>query len=215
MKRFLFVFLVLGWTIAASAQPSTNVSVLVFDMKASNAGFGYAVDTNTWRQIKDTNTAFVIVEPVTDYTANVWAVYTWKGKDKKNYAMDVNMGQATMGGDNTGFLVDGYPGYQIEVAGKNKVVTIGKKTSGSCLSCHTGGASDNLEAECPPSMAGYEMTNIVDVNGKKLCTSTVSLKLDIAKTLAAHINEVYTAEDGAAALISDLNDRSGYTIVEP
>jgi hypothetical protein len=214
MKRFIFVFLVLGWTIAANA----DVSVLVFDMKASNAGFGYVADTNKWAQIKDTNTAFVIVETITDYTANVHAVYTWKGKDKKNYVMDVNMGQATMGGsDKTGFLVDANAHTptqtRTQMTGNNKVVTIGKKTNRSCLSCHPSGAPDNLQQECPPSLAGYRIRYTTDADGnKKIYTSTLSAKLDIAKTLATH-PYIDTAEDEATALVSDLNDM-GYTIVE-
>jgi hypothetical protein len=221
MKRFLFVLFVLGWTIAASAQ--SGVNVLVYDMKASNAGFGYAADLNTWAQIKDTNTAFLIVEsPTEGDTANIWAVYTWKGRDKKNYAMDVNLGQATtgaatVGSKQVGFVVDANTENRIQLAGNNKLVTIGKKTNRSCLSggCHTAGTFDNLDANCPPSLTGYEIKIKTDADGnKKLCTSTLSLKLDIAKTLAAH-PDIVTAEDGAYMLISDLNDIMGYTIVEP
>jgi len=221
MKRFLFVLLVLGWAITASAQPA--VEVLVYDMKASNAGFGYVADSNTWAQIKDANTAFLIVEsPAEGDTANIWAVYTWKGKDKKNYAMDVNLGQATtgaatVGSKQVGFTVDANTGNRIQVTGYNKLITIGKKTNKSCLGCHTADelkTLGDLDANCPPSLTGYEIKIKTDADGnKKLCTSTLSLKLDIAKTLATHGN-VDTAEDEASAIISDLRD-AGYIIVEP
>jgi hypothetical protein len=221
MKRFLFVFLVLGWTISASAQPINEV--LVYDMTASNAGFGYVADSNTWTQIKDTNTAFLIVESTTEgNTANIWAVYTWKGKDKKNYATDVNMGRAimgaaTVGSKQVGFTVDANAGSRIQLAGNNKLTTIGKKTNKSCLGCHTADelkTLGDLDPNCPPSLTGYEIKIKTDANGnKKLCTSTLSLKLNIAKTLAAH-PDIVTAEDEASAIISDLYD-AGYTIVEP
>lgn len=217
MKQFLFVFLVLGWAAAASAD--TTVDVIVFDMKASNAGFGYTEDTNKWAQIKDTNTAFVIVEPNdNDSTAKVWAVYTWKGQNKKNYVMEIKKGRALMGGDNNiGLLVDvnNYiGGHQLEVSGKNKQIIIGKNTNASCLSCHTAGTFDNLEADCPSSLTGYEIKNVADASGdRKLTTDTLSLKIDVAQTLAAHINENNTAEDEADALTTDLND-TGYIIVE-
>jgi hypothetical protein len=217
MKRLLFVLLVLGWAISARAE------VLVYDMKASNAGFGYIADSNTWAQIKDANTAFVIVESTTEGdTANIWAIYTWKGKDKKKYAMDVNLGQAitgaaTVGSKQVGFVVDANTENRIQLAGNNKLVTIGKKTNQSCLGCHTADeltTLGNLDANCPPSLTGYEIKIKTDADGnKKLCTSTLSSKLDIAKTLAAHGN-VDTAEDEADTLISDLYD-AGYTIVEP
>jgi hypothetical protein len=218
MKRFVFVFLVLGWTVAAHAQTD---AVLVYDMKASNAGFGYVEDTNKWTQIKDTNTAFVIVEMITDETANVRAVYTWKGKDKKNYAMDVNMGRATMGGsDKIGFLVDAntHTGTRIQLSGNNKQITIGKKTSRSCLGigCHNTGSlpSEDLQLDgCPQSLTGYRIKNTTDADGnKKIYTSTLSAKLDIAKTLATH-HTVDCAEDEADTLLSALYD-AGYIIVE-
>ncbi|MGA2070468.1 MAG: hypothetical protein ABSG97_03890 [Sedimentisphaerales bacterium] len=225
MKRFLFVFLVLGWTISAYAQPSADV--FVFDMKASNAGFGYVADTNTWTQIKDANTAFLIVElPIDGNTANIHAVYTWKGKDKKNYAMDVNMGRAFTGGATLGskeisFIIDANANTptqtRTQMSGNNKLVTIGKKTNRSCLGCHTAGeltTLGNLDANCPPSLTGYQIKIKTYANGnKKLCTSTLSLKLDIAKTLATH-PDVVTAEDEASTLLSGLYD-AGYTIVEP
>jgi hypothetical protein len=219
MKRFLFVFLVLGWTISARA----DLNMLVYDMKASNAGFGYVADSNTWTQIKDANTAFLIVEsPNEGDTANIWAVYTWKGKDKKNYAMDVNMGHAimgaaTIGSKQVGFVVDANTGNRIQLAGNNKLITIGKKTNKSCLDCH---AADelktlgDLDANCPPSLTGYQIKIKTDADGnKKLCTSTLSLKLDIAKTLAVH-PDVVTAEDEANTILSELYD-AGYIIVEP
>lgn len=63
-------------------------------------------------------------------------------------------------------------------------------------------------------MKGYEIKNITYANSsKKLCTSKVSLKLDIAKTFAAH-GSIYTAEEEASALLSDLY-YAGYNIVEP
>jgi hypothetical protein len=103
------------------------------------------------------------------------------------------------------------------VAGNNKLITIGKKTNKSCLDCHTADelkTLGDLDANCPPSMTGYEIKIKTDANGnKKLCTSTLSLKLNIAKTLATH-PDVVTAEDEASAIISDLYD-AGYTIVEP
>lgn len=216
MKRFLFVFLVLGWGVAASAD--TTVDVIVFDMTAGNAGFGYMEDTNTWTQIKDTNTAFVIVEPNNnDNTAKLWAVYTWKDKTKKNYVMEIKKGKALMGGtDNTGFLVDvnNYIGrHQLEVSGKNKQIIIAKPNS-SCLTCHPSGAPENLEADCPQSLTGYEIKNVADASGnRKLTTDTLSLKVNVAKTLAAHINEITTAQDEADALTADFNE-AGYTIVE-
>jgi hypothetical protein len=223
MKQFLFVFLILGWAVTANA--SEPINVLVYDMKVSNAGFGYVADTNTWTQIKDANAAFLIIEIVDDHTANVRAVYTWKGKDKQKYAMDVNMGQAQMGSattgsKETGFFVDAntHSGTRIQLSGANKLVTIGKKTNKSCLYCHDAADMDglgDLQIEgCPPSLTGYEIKNIIQSSGnKKLCTSTVSLKLDIPKTLATHDN-VDNAEDEANTLLSDLYD-AGYIIVEP
>lgn len=190
MKRFVFIFLVLGWAAAASAD--TTVDVIVFDMKASNAGFGYAEDTNKWAQIKDANTAFVIVEPNNnDSTAKVWAVYTWKSKNKKNYVMEIKKGRALMGGDNNiGLLVDvnNYiGGHQLEVSGKNKQIIIGKQTTQSCTSCHTGGAPANLEADCPSSLTGYEIKNVADASGdRKLTTDTLSLKIDVANACCSH-----------------------------
>lgn len=217
MKRLLFVLFVLGWAISARA----DMNVLVYDMKASNAGFGYAADSNTWAQIKDTNTAFLILEPPAEdgNIANIRAVYTWKGKDKKNYAMDVNLGQAIMGGATVGnkeigLFVDANTENRIQLAGNNKLITIGKKTNKSCLVCHAGGAPDDLKQECPQSLTGYEIKIKTDAEGNKnICTSTLSLKLDIAKTLAAH-PDVVTAEDEASAIVGDLHD-AGYTIVEP
>ncbi len=212
MKRFVFVFFVLGWTIAASAS---DVNVLVYDMKASNAGFGYAADSNTWTQIKDTNAAFVIIESPTEDgdTVNIWAVYTWKDKNKKKHAIDVNLGQATsgaatVGNKGIGLVVEANAENRIQVTGYNKLVTIGKKTNRSCLVCHTAGASGNLDANCPPSLTGYEIKIKTDANGNKnICTSTLSLKLDIAKTLAAHGDvNIVTAEDEASLLVSEFND---------
>ena len=222
MKRFLiFVLLMLGWAISAHA----DMNVLVYDMKANNVGFGYVADSNTWTQIKDANTAFLIVEsPIEGDTANIWAVYTWKGKDKKNYAMDVNLGRATavtttIGSTQVGFIIDAnaHTGTRIQLTGNNKLITIGKKTNKSCLGCHTADelkTLGDLDANCPPSLTGYEIKIKTDADGNKnICTSTLSVKLDIAKTLAAH-PDIVTAEDGASAIISDLHD-AGYTIVEP
>ena len=225
MKQFLFVFLVLGWTVAAYAQPDADV--LVYDMKASNAGFGYVADTNTWTQIKDANTAFFIVElPADGNAAKIHAVYTWKGKDKNNYAMDVNMGRATKGFATVGsteisFVIDANANMptqtRTQLSGNDKVVTIGKQTNKSCLNCHTAQDLDglgDLQKECPPSLTGYQIKIKTYENGnKKIYSSTLSLKLDIAKTLATHHN-VDTAEDEAATLISDLYDQH-YIIVEP
>ena len=175
-------------------------------------------DTNTWTQIKDTNTAFVIVEPNNnDNTAKVWAVYTWKSKNKKNYVMEVKKGRALMGGDNnTGFLADvnNYKGgHQLEVSGKNKQIIISnQQTSQTCTQCHI--AEGSLEADCPQSLTGYETKNIADANGdRKLTVSTLSLKVDVAKTLAAHINENNTAENEADALTTNFTN-AGYILVE-
>jgi hypothetical protein len=220
MKQFLFVFLVLGWTAAAYAQ----TDVFVFDMKMSNAGFGYVADSNTWTQIKDANTAFLIVElPEDGNTAKIHAVYTWKGKDKKNYAMDVNMGRAfagsaTIGSTEISLVADVNTNTptqtRTQLSGNNKLVTIGKKTNKSCTSCHSSGVPGDLQQNCPPSLTGYQIKIKADENGnKKICTSTLSLKLDIAKTLATHHN-IDTAEDEANTLLSQLYD-AGYTVVEP
>jgi hypothetical protein len=219
MKRFLFVLFVLGWAISARAD------VLVYDMKASNAGFGYVAESNTWAQIKDANAAFLIVEVVNDNSAKVRAVYTWKGKDKQKYAMDVNMGWATMGsatigGKEIGFLIDANTntGTRIQLSGANKLVTVGKKTNRICLNCHDAadmGALGDLQLQgCPTSLTGNEIKHITQPSGnKKLCTSTVSLKMDMAKTFATHGN-IDNAEDEANTLLSELYD-AGYIIVEP
>jgi hypothetical protein len=223
MKQFLFVFLVLGWTAAAYAQ----TDVFVFDMKMSNTGFKYIADENTWAQIKDSNTAFLIVElPEDGNTAKIHAVYTWKGKDKKNYAMDVNMGRAfagsaTIGSTEISLVADVNTNTptqtRTQLSGNNKLVTIGKKTNKSCLGCHTAGELTilgNLDVNCPPSLTGYQIKIKTYADGnKKLFTSTLSVKLDIAKTLAIHPN-VVTAEDEANTLLSQLYD-AGYTVVEP
>jgi hypothetical protein len=221
MKRFLFIFLVLGWTVAASAE------VFVFDMKMSNTGFKYIADENTWTQIKDSNTAFLIVElPEDSNRAKIHAIYTWKSSNKKNYAMDVNMGRAfagsaTLGSTEISIIVDANANTptqtRTQLSGVNKRVTIGKKTNKSCLGCHTAGeltTLGNLDVNCPPSLTGYQIKIRTYADGnKKLFTSTLSVKLDIAKTLAIHPN-VVTAEDEANTLLNQLYD-AGYTVVEP
>lgn len=152
MKYLLFLLLVLGWTVAASAQ--YGIDVLVYDMKASNSGYGYVADTNTWTKIKDTNTAFLIVEEVTYNTANVRAVYTWKGKDKQKYAMDVNMGTVIMKSEELGstekqigFLIDvnTNTASRLQLSGASKTVTIGRKKSRSCLNCHSSEEVETLD----------------------------------------------------------------------
>jgi hypothetical protein len=218
MKQFLFVLLVLGITIPACAE------VAVYNLKASNAGYGYNAGGNAW-QIKDANTAFVILEKPSDGNTNAWAVYTWKGKDKKNYVMAENWGtlsfdEAWVSATKAKWVITQTDKQgRILLTGDVKQTTIGKPSK-SCSSflCHS---SDEiaylnpLTYEMAPSLAGYAITDKTDANSNRvLRTTTLALKLNTKMTLGAH-KFFDTAEDEAKVLVGGFASVGYIDVTEP
>jgi hypothetical protein len=220
MKQFLFILLVLGIAIPASAE------VAVYNLKASSTGFGYKSDSLTWGQIKDSNTAFMILEEPTDGNTNVWVVTTWKGKDKKNYIMAENLGtlkfeQPWLAKKDMWIITGADKNGRIILTGDAKMTMVGKPSKKSCVSasCHT---SDDLAYLGPviddtfaASLTGYAIADETDKNGNRtLCTTTLSLKLNTVWTLNSH-PYIDTAEEEVDMIRLSFS-AAGYTdVTEP
>ena len=166
MKQLLLVLLVLGVSMPASAD------VLVYNMKASNAEYKYNSDSNAWGQIKDTNTAFVIFEPPSGDSTNVWAVYTYKAKDPngkiQNYCKGENWG--TLGFEHASLsptkakwvISDAANGRRIILTGDVKTSKICSYKS-SCNSCHDP-SKGTPTFDITSSFAGYSIKDRTDAN---------------------------------------------------
>jgi hypothetical protein len=217
MKQFLFVLLVLGLAIPASAD------VYVYNLKASSTGLGYQSSSDVWRLIKDANAGFVILEEPTNFDSkvdlNVWVVSTWKGKDKKNYVMAASLGTLNFedawltkkdvwtvtGADKTGRII---------LTGDEKELTLSSYKS-SCNQCHSP-SRGALEDYIAPSLSGYAIADTTDKDGNRILnTTTMSLKLNTKLSIATH-PDIDLAEDAAKSIVDDLVNNAGYIdVTEP
>jgi hypothetical protein len=217
MKKFLFVLLLLGIAVPASAD------VLVYSLKAGNAGYRYNLDSKTWGVIKDANTAFVIFAPPgqSSDSIDVVAVYTWKGKDKQNYVMRESWGTlgfdyATVSSTKAKWVISAAAnGRRIVLNGDVKPTKIA-----SCGKCHTpneitGFTQDEIKPNLAAALTGYTIEDKTDAHGDRdLCTTSMSLKLNTKETAKTH-PDVATAEDAANDIISNLEGAGYINVTEP
>jgi hypothetical protein len=202
MKRLLLILVVLGVSIPASAD------VFIYNSKQANVSIDY--DGIIWKQSKETETVYVIVEPTSSTTAGIWAIGIWKEKDKSGqttkYAAAEEVGEVDF--------------IQAQV-GKKLIWIISAQDSNS-QTLLTGQAKptkiDDVTFTIASSLTGYGIWDESEfVNERDLGTGKITLKLNKNFTAEAHMRGLIHGGEAMVALMDYLKseDGGGYTEATP
>jgi hypothetical protein len=197
MKKLLLILVVLALAVPAGAN------VFIYGSKETSASISY--DWGTWEQSKESETAFVIVEPNdTDATAGLWAIEVWKekGKDGKTYKCaaaeevgEVDLLKAQVGKKLMWVISSEGADSRAMLTGQAKPTKIGDETVVVATSLTGTSIWDESESE----------------NERDLGTAKVALKLNAKLTLSEY---ALSGSEAMDAIMKDLVEE-GYIEADP
>jgi hypothetical protein len=226
MKRFLFILLVLGIAVPAGADS------FVYNLKISDTGVKW--NGGEWKQQKESEGGFLVIEPNGSGAIDVWAVWLWKTGDGQKSASPENWGNISLtqadvpAGKKTKslWLISDVDVNFVDPVNRNRriMLTGDRKPTkiSSCSKCHDSSEmatfdDEDISPNIAASLAGYAIWDDTlgdPVYYRKLTIRTMSLKLNTKVTLEAHTGGNFKVEDAVNGILDDLYD-AGYEVSYP